>query len=230
MLMFLMPPEVRRSLKSASLRHWVRTFYVLRYPRRVETPGPPRTHRSATGGLHGDAAELDRDTVDDGVLGVVERAPIVPAIDGDADGAGIDVNGVIDASRPLEVGVAAGEKPEPLHAPGRQILGVGKEDVFEMARRAVEGKELITLVRRRERADLVEVARLELRQRPLPLNQLLLADLLVRLGRDLEEKVVRIAQHDRPTELRQTVQDSRRLVASLRNVAEDDAVRDSESS
>src|SRR4051812_35478354 len=45
MLVFLMPPEVRRSLKSASLRRWVRTSHVLRYPSGLETVTSPRTHR-----------------------------------------------------------------------------------------------------------------------------------------------------------------------------------------
>src|SRR4051794_6300314 len=47
MLVFLMPPEVRRSFKSASLRRCVGRSTCCG-PRGVETPGSPGTHRSAS--------------------------------------------------------------------------------------------------------------------------------------------------------------------------------------
>lgn len=97
-----------------------------------------------------------------------------------------------------------------------------------MPRRAMEGEELAAFDRRRKRPDLVEMARLELHQRPLATCELIGSDLLVRLLRHLEEEVIGIAEHDRPTEVGQAVEDGRGLVAALRDVAEHDPVCDPE--
>ncbi len=97
-------------------------------------------------------------------------------------------------------------------------------------RRAVEGSQSQAFVeldvdRRLERADLLEVVGIELRQRPFALVEVSLRERLGRVRRDLEQKGVGVSEHDGPAELREPVEHLARLVAALHRIAEaDDAV------
>ena len=93
-----------------------------------------------------------------------------------------------------------------------------------MARRPVERKHSVALVRRVKRPDLVEVTLIEFRQRPFAPRQLLRRDHFVRACRHLEKEVIRVAQDDRPAKASEAVEDCCRLVTALRHITEDDPV------
>ena len=124
---------------------------------------------------HAHAPELDRAAGDDRVLGDAHRLRlVVEAVVREADRARVDVERAVDVPRPLEVRVAAGEQvdagaaEQPL---GLRVGRLGQQDVVVRVRRAVEGAERrgrrrARVERRRERADLLEMVRLELRERP----------------------------------------------------------------
>ena len=90
----------------------------------------------------------------------------------DAHAAGVDVERVADPPRPLQVRVPARQQRRPLTEErlDRFAAELGEEDVVVGARRAVEEEQghAVELAAddRRERADLLDLRRVELGERP----------------------------------------------------------------
>ena len=127
--------------------------------------------------VEGDAPELDAAAGEHGVLGDRGEADVVlglvPVVR-DADAAGVHVERAVDPPRPLQMRVAAGEHVDAAAAeqPLRLAVGrLGQHDVVVRGRRAVEGAQLeaaldLEIERRGPRRHLLEVPRLEPRERP----------------------------------------------------------------
>jgi glutamyl-tRNA synthetase len=134
------------------------------------------------------------------------------------------------------VRVAAGEHVDAGAA--EQVLDLGVRRVRQQyivvgVRRAVERAQGHAVVQldvkgRHERSNLIEVARLELRQRPLALVEVSLRERFRRVGRHLEQKGICVSKDDRPAQRGETVEDFPRLVATLHRVAEADHAVDAE--
>ena len=81
---------------------------------------------------------------------------------------------------------------------------------------------------RRERADLLDLRRVELGERPLAHLELALGDRLRRVGRNLQQERVRVAEHRLAAERGQAVERLGRLRAALRDVAKANDLFDTE--
>ena len=146
----------------------------------------------------------------------------------DSDAAGIDVEGIADPARPLQVRVPAREQCRVVAEVGIERLAaeLGQEHVVVGARRAVEEEQghAVELAAndRREGADLLELRRVQLRKRPVAHLELPLGDRLRRVVVYLEQERIGVAEHRLAAESRKAVERLRRLRAALHDVAEAD--------
>src|SRR3977135_686546 len=81
---------------------------------------------------------------------------------------------------------------------------------------------------RHERPDLLEMTRFELRECPFALVEVSLRARLRRGRRHLEKKGIRVTEHNRPTQRRETVEHFPWLIAALHGIAEADHAVDAE--
>ena len=146
----------------------------------------------------------------------------------DPDAAGIDVERVAEAARPLQVRVPAGQHcrvvtEERLE---RVTAEFGQENVVVRARRAVEAEKSHAVKfqsdDRPEGANLLELRGAQPRQRPFAHLEEPLRDRFRRVGGHVEQQRVRIAEHRLAAEGGEAVEGLRRLRATLRDIAEAD--------
>ena len=112
------------------------------------------------------------------------------------------------------------------HSPELVLCEVRQDDVVERCRRAVERAQRAPgpegqVVQRPKGLDERDALVADLRERPFANGELTLA-LRLRARVGVEQERVRVAEHDRATELAQSVHDLRRLGAALDRVAEAD--------